>query len=414
MNRSPLHLFEGYGAELEYMIVDRQTLSVLPIADKLIHTVCGKYESEIERGKLRWSNELVLHVIELKTNGPHSTLEGLSDLFQHHIHEINHLLEPFGGVLLPTAMHPWMNPDVETRLWPHDNNIIYETYHRIFDCRGHGWSNLQSVHLNLPFADETEFGRLHAAIRLVLPILPALAASSPIVEAQSTGIMDTRMHYYCTNSQRIPSITGKVIPEAVFTFADYHRKIFQKMYHDIAPHDPDGILQNEWLNARGAIARFDRCAIEIRVLDIQECPQSDLAIVWMIVSTLKMLVGEEWCSFEEQQTIASEPLVSILFSAIQKAEETAIENSQYLRLFGIHDKREMTVHELWWHIWNELERKFALESIQYKPMIHSLLRNGSLARRIMNHLKGTITHSSLFSLCKELAACLEEGRMFLP
>ena len=31
----------------------------------------------------------------------------------------------------------------------------------------------------VPFADDAEFGRLHAAIRLALPIAPGIAASSP-------------------------------------------------------------------------------------------------------------------------------------------------------------------------------------------------------------------------------------------
>ena len=57
---------------------------------------------------------------------------------------------------------------------------------------------------------------------------------------------------------------------------------------DIAPLDPDGTLQHEWLNSRGAIARFDRNAIEIRVLDIQECPVADLAICFQVMSFLKI------------------------------------------------------------------------------------------------------------------------------
>jgi len=38
------------------------------------------------------------------------------------------------------------------------------------------------------------------------------------------------------------------------------------------------VLQNEWLNSRGAIARFERDTIEIRVLDSQETPAAELAI----------------------------------------------------------------------------------------------------------------------------------------
>ena len=42
-----LHLFEGYGIELEYMIVDRESLAVLPIADKLMAQVGGGYDREV-------------------------------------------------------------------------------------------------------------------------------------------------------------------------------------------------------------------------------------------------------------------------------------------------------------------------------------------------------------------------------
>src|SRR5690606_17301416 len=142
-----------------------------------------------------------------------------------------------------------------------------------------GWANLQSVHLNLPFDGDEEFGRLHAAIRLVLPILPALAASSPLKDGHYTGLKDTRLDVYQSNQRKVPSIAGRVVPEQVFTQKDYEEQILQRNYQDIAPYDPEGILQDEWLNSRGAIARFQRNAIEIRVLDIQECPAADLAIL---------------------------------------------------------------------------------------------------------------------------------------
>ena len=55
---------------------------------------------------------------------------------------------------MPGGAHPWMDPARETRLWPHEDNEIYEAFDRIFGCTGHGWSNLQCVHLNLPFDDD--------------------------------------------------------------------------------------------------------------------------------------------------------------------------------------------------------------------------------------------------------------------
>ena len=45
-------------------------------------------------------------------------------------------------------------------------------------------TNIQAVHLTLPFRGASEFGRLMAACRVVLPLLPALAASSPFVEGE--------------------------------------------------------------------------------------------------------------------------------------------------------------------------------------------------------------------------------------
>ena len=71
------------------------------------------------------------------------------------------------------------------------------------------------MHINLPFADDAEFTRLHAAIRAVLPIIPALSAASPFEQGSATGWMDTRLRYYRDNQREIPEISGQVIPEAV-------------------------------------------------------------------------------------------------------------------------------------------------------------------------------------------------------
>jgi len=45
----PYHLFDVFGIEVEYMIVDRGTLAVRPLTDVLIHGEVGAYEAEIER-----------------------------------------------------------------------------------------------------------------------------------------------------------------------------------------------------------------------------------------------------------------------------------------------------------------------------------------------------------------------------
>ena len=406
-----LHLFDAFGVELEYMIVDRDSLNVHPIADRLIQSDCGRIESEIERGAISWSNELALHVIEFKTNGPAKQLAGLAELFQQNVTDANQHLNKLGGRLLPSAMHPWMDPFQEMKLWPHEYNEVYEAFDRIFDCRGHGWANLQSVHLNLPFCGDEEFGRLHAAIRLLLPLLPGLAASSPAMDGRLSGLLDSRLEVYRTNSRRVPQVAGLVIPEQAFTKDEYDRLIFQPLYKAIAPLDPDSVLQEEFLNARGAIARFDRGAIEIRVIDIQECPAADLAILQTSVAVLKELVHETWSDTVAQRSVSVERLHDILLNTVRDGERAIISDTDYLRLLGM-TVATCTVAEVWQHFVSAIQLDLDGATGHALDVI---LGQGPLARRIVNRLS-TVDESSFLAAAKaaygELANCLTEGISF--
>jgi hypothetical protein len=284
----------------------------------------------------------------------------------------------------------------------------------VFGCQGHGWSNLQSVHLNLPFAGDEQFGRLHAAIRLLLPVLPALAASSPLVEGRATGWLDSRLDVYRSNSRKIPSIAGQVVPEPVFSAAAYEREVFQKIYADIAPFDPDGVLQDEWLNARGAIARFGRGTIEIRVLDIQECPQADLAICAAVVAVLQTLVSEEWQSLARQQSWPVEPLADILLATARDADRARIENVEYLRAFGLKTTGGCSAGELWRHLLSVARDRLGPAASIWQNSWNVLDEQGPLARRIMSRLETSgpsPPHEQLYNLYRKLAECLAENQM---
>jgi carboxylate-amine ligase len=413
MKRPTLHLFEAIGVELEYMIVDAASLAVLPVADRLLRAEAGMLTDEVTAGPLRWSNELVLHVVELKTNGPAPGLKGLTAAFQQGVAAVNRHLEKMGGRLMPTAMHPWMDPLAECRLWPHDSSPIYQAYDRIFDCRGHGWTNLQSCHLNLPFVGDEEFGRLHAAIRLLLPILPALAASSPVMDGRPSGLLDSRLQVYRDNQKRIPLIAGRVIPEPVYTRRDYRRQILQPIYRAIAPFDPDRILRDEWLNSRGAIARFQRDTIELRTLDVQECPQADLAIAALIAACLQALVRERWQPLAVQQVWPVEPLADILTATIHNGERAVIGNPDYLAQFGLAS-RPTTAGRLWEHLAATLAAEQPEELVEHRDALEIILSRGPLARRICRSLGPDPTRNRLAAVYGELCNCLAEGRLFVP
>jgi gamma-glutamyl:cysteine ligase YbdK (ATP-grasp superfamily) len=404
-----LHAFAGYGIELEYMIVDRQTLAVMPIADTLLQAAAADTPSEVERGRFGWSNEIVLHLVEIKNVRPDPALEPLAAGFQAEVEAINRLLQPMGARLMPTAMHPWMDPATETRLWPHDQAPIYQAYDRVFGCSQHGQANLQSMHLNLPFANDGEFARLHAAVRLVLPILPALAASSPIVDGGPGGHLDSRMRAYGTAVRRVPSAIGELIPDTINSRAEYEAQVLAPLYRDIAPLDPEGVLRHEWLNARGAIPRFERNALEIRVIDVQECPHADLAIAAAATSVIHSLYDDKWSPPAMQQAFGTDRLARILAACIRDADQAVIDDSGYLRLLGLSD-RQYRAGELWRHL---LARTGLNRSTFWGETLNVMLDHGPLARRILRASGPEFTQSRLHEVYDALCDCLEGGRMFV-
>lgn len=407
-----IHLFQGYGVELEYMLVDRDTLNIKPITDELLKHVLGTYGSDVENGMVTWSNELVLHVVELKSTRPESNFSALENEFAENIKRINSILSGWNTMLMPTAAHPFMDPMTETKLWPHENNEVYMIYNKIFDCKGHGWSNLQSTHLNLPFYDDEEFARLHAAVRLVLPILPALCASSPMLDSKLTGLLDTRLKYYKTNQARIPSITGKVIPEAVFSRRNYLNTIYEKIKSDISPFDPEHELNPIWVNSRGAIPRFDRGSIEIRIMDIQECPSADLAIVTLVIEMIKALTADKFADHEAQMKWKTEPLAQLLDQTTEKAQGAMITNIEYLNLFQYPGK-SATAGELWQHLSESIIKQGNNSLEKWRPQLDVILKQGTLAQRIINSIGEEQSRENVIQTYKKLSACLAQNKMFL-
>lgn len=404
------HLFEVFGIELEYMLVKAMTGKVHPSVDKLMKLKTGEIVSDVDNGPIEWSNELAAHVVELKTNGPAKSLDTLDMIFHENILEINNLLKGVNLRLWPTASHPLMNPELEMKLWQHSYSEVYALYNRIFDCKGHGWSNVQSMHINLPFCDDSEFEKLHAAIRILLPILPALSASSPILDGQTTGDLDSRMRLYLTNQKQIPEMTGKVIPEQVFSQKEYQEKIFDPINSAIAPFDKDQILEHHFLNSRGAIARFDRNAIEIRVLDIQECPLADVAIASFIVEILKDFVNETYSNLKDQKSWYEDILFEILNQSIEHAEEAVIHNKSYLKLFGI-EAESMAVKDIYKHLFEKVSSRL---NKRHSEAIEQILVHGSLSTRILKAINNDFSEVNILKVYQKLGDSLSKNELFLP
>ena len=400
------------GLELEYMIVDRASLDVRPHTTRLFRDAAGDHIDDIDAGDFGWSKEVVRHVIEIKNPKPVRALDGLAAGFQREIAKMNDRLgNDFGARLMPTAMHPWMNPVVDSRIWDEPRNRINRAYASIFPLHTHGWANLQSMHINLAFGAEADFAQVHSAIRVVLPIIPAIAASSPFADGERAGFEDYRLEVYRTNAAGFPTITGHIVPEVVGDREAYEEHILAPMYRAIAIHDPERILRFEWLNSRGAIARFDRSAIEIRVSDVQEAPQMDVAIASAVVGLVKAMHGGSLASTDAQDALSPKHLGRILFDCAKDGGRTRIEDVAFLKLFR-YPRPGCTANELWTHLCSlepvvaEIDRSRSATAIDF------LLDRGTLASRIVGATGDAPDRAALASVYGELCECLASGRMF--
>jgi gamma-glutamyl:cysteine ligase YbdK (ATP-grasp superfamily) len=411
---NPYGLWEVVGVEIEYMIVDGATLDVRPIADLLIAAASGEEgAADVDRGPIAWSNELALHVLEFKTNGPAPGFGGLVGPFQRSIDEANHHLAALGARLLPGGMHPWMDPAREHRLWPHEYNEVYRAFDRIFGTSGHGWSNLQSTHINLPFRGEDEFFRLHEAIRLVLPLIPALTASSPVLDGARGAALDNRLLAYRGNARRVPSVTGRVVPERVADTHAYRRDVLGAIYHDMAELDPEGVLRHEWVNARGATLRMERGAIEIRVIDAQECAVADVGVAAAVTHAVRFLA--EGPLAHHAPEIDQDTLVDVLEGTIWQGERAYVESLEYRAVLGMESAEAPTTGDVWRHL-VEVGAATDPAAEEWGAALDTILEEGPLARRILACLpvggSAGDERERLRVVYGRLADCLARGEVF--
>ena len=199
------------GPEHEYALVDPE-LKPLPISDKIIKAQCGRTINFIETPDFTFGKELQLHVMEIKANHPFKTPTAFEETMQNAVKTLGSIVQKHGASLLGTGMHPLLKLQ-ETGVWSHYHKKIYDECSKIFNLKQHGWLNIQSFHLNLPFQKEADAIQTHNQLANLCAYLPAISASSPIFEGKEGPEVDNRLEFYRVNQKEVPSVTGDVIPE---------------------------------------------------------------------------------------------------------------------------------------------------------------------------------------------------------
>jgi carboxylate-amine ligase len=395
------------GLEIEYAVVDA-ALRPACVVEDAFRAAYGRPTSDLSFGRVGFSNELAAHVLEMKTMRPSGDLGQIEDDLHGGVRYFSALLrDRFGMRLLPTGMHPFMKPS-DTRLWSRGGGAVYEAYARTFDLRAHGWLYIQSTHVNLPFGrTDRDLVDLYNAVGCLLPYLPAVAASSPVVEGRARRHADNRLMYYRTNQARIPQITGNVVPEFLDAVGQYRTSVLQPIYRALGETPGAGALRHEWVNSRGAILRFQRRALEVRILDVQECVRMDVALAAFVRAALRWLMR----ALREGEVLLPEHgmLVADLARVITDGRAARVRASH----LGPGARSDRRAGDVLAFVLARSRREATPDERPLLRLVGNRLARGSLSEMMRARLRGGsggTARRRLIALYEELIAALESNR----
>lgn len=386
------------GPEHEFSLVN-QELKPLPIADKIIKDYCGKTVNFVELHAFTFGKEMQLHVMEIKANSPFKSPIDFEATMQNAVSTLNQIIGKHDAQLLGTGMHPLLKLK-ETAIWPHYHRKIYQEYGKIFSLDQHGWLNVQSFHLNLPYNKQTDGIQTHNLLANLCAYLPALTASSPIYEGKKGSDVDNRLQFYKINQKEIPSITGEIIPEYATSFNQYQRDIIARYSEDLAKAGAKKtLLLRDWVNSRGIIFRFDRSSIEIRLMDEQECIKSDVALSCFIRAVIRGLLASK------AELLPHDSLVKDFNAVVREGLNAKVSNPN-----------GRTAKQICQHYFNLATEYADDDEKQYLWLIKKRLENGNLSNaicdRVLKRAQKTDFREAIINIYSKLIKCLSNNEPF--
>ncbi len=337
--------------------------------------------------------------MEIKANEPFKTPFEFEETMQNAVTALNQIVQKHGALLLGTGMHPLLKLQ-DTAVWPHYHKKIYQQYGKIFNLNQHGWLNIQSFHLNLPYQKEADAIQIHNQLSNLCTYLPAIAASSPIFEGKEGPDIDNRLQFYKVNQKEVPLITGDVIPEYVTSFSQYKQEVIGNYSKDLASAGTDKTLLNrEWVNSRGVIFRFDRCALEVRVMDEQECIKSDVALACFVRASLRGLIASNDELFPHDLLV--------------KDFNVVVKDGLNARVSSPHGK---TARQVCKHFFDLAQIYANDEEKEYLWLVAKRIEEGSLSERIranvLRRAQKTDFHQAIVDVYSTLIKCLSDNEIY--
>ncbi len=405
MKTQKYRAFAVTGLELEYPVIGPDG-AIRRLVPGLLADIVGEPASDAELEGAGLSNEFVDHVVELKNPVPLARLSEIeSELYRGVLATMERLEQRFGASLVPVAMHPWMKP-TEAGRWQGEGTEIYETYARLFPTEQQGWVNVQSCHVNLPFGSEKNCCAMMNATALLVPYLPAVTAASPFLEGKVTGALDQRLVELVDLQGRVPESKGSIVPEYLHSFRDYRTSVLEPMFAAVDRLPDAGILREDFFNSRGAVLKFGRTSMELRILDVQECVRMDVAMAALVRATLRGLM----------RAIQEGSLALPDHGALCQDYRATIRKGRSARVNAPHLPGAKTAGGVMVAYARLAEDAATPDERAYLPLALARLETGCLAERLKKRIKvavgGKIARAALRDLLDELREGLRHNQVF--
>lgn len=408
----PYRAFEVMGLELEYVLVDRD-LNAISAVEELLAALAGRPTSDVDLGLVGFSNEIFDHVVEVKNAVPLARLDRIEESLVEGVRRLGQAAAArLGARLLPGGMHPWFDPK-NGRMWSRSNRRIYDTYARLFDVHSHGWANVQASHVNLPVGRDDEAVAMMNAAAMLVPYLPALAAASPMFDGELQPAVDNRLAWIIEHQARLPESSGAIVPEPIDSLTSYRRDILGRMYQAVDRFPDTEAIRHEFLNARGAVFKFSRESMEVRVLDVQECVHADVAVAWFTRQALRSLAAE---LLRSRIVVPPHAVLVEDFRAVVKHGSAARVSAPHLAPAAARDADgRVAVRDVLRVLLERASIRLRREEEPYRAFVDRLITHGNLSEAVARALAPYTHDDDNFTqharvVWRQLSECLLENR----
>ncbi len=222
------------GVELEVQLLDPETLELVPLAPDILKKVPQELKDRIKP-------EFIQSMVEINTDVCSTVAEVEKDL-KGTYNKLNDIAEGLGTVLSLSSIHPFSKSS--------DQKVSEKLrYKKIMDelqLVGRQFIT-QGLHVHIGVTDEEEAIKINNNLRIYLPVLLALTASSPFYESEDTGLMSYR-------SKLFEALPFAGMPDSLDGWDEYTRLVtllkksrviesVKDIWWDVRPHPYFGTIE---------------------------------------------------------------------------------------------------------------------------------------------------------------------------